>query len=158
MFCAALYFRGAEVRQGLGFEFSTHVTAGTSQSCFRHAFLAKTEFWKWRFVTICTLAGGVSFGTSGVSRWLWAATLTAQALHAETHDLQPSIRLPQIITGEVTQGQEAVLAFGFRRASTTKEKGFWVALPLDVLLLKLAFGIGQGQGLPMYCEECMRAY
>ena len=60
VFCAALNFRGAEVRQGLVFEFSTYVTAGTGPSCFRQALLAKTEFRKWGFVTKCTLAGGAS--------------------------------------------------------------------------------------------------
>ena len=156
MFCAALNFRGAEVRQGLGFEFSTHVTAGTSQSYFRQAFLAKTEFRKWGLVAKRTLAGGVGFGAGGVSGRLWVAALAAQAFHAETHDLQPSIRLPQIVTGEVTQRQEAVLAFGFRGASATKEKSFRMALPLHLLLLKLAFGVRQGQGLPMHCEERIR--
>ena len=103
VFCAALNFRGAEVRQGLVFEFSTYVTAGTGPSCFRQALLAKTEFRKWGFVTKCTLAGGVGFGAGGVSGRLWVAALAAQAFHAETHDLQPSIRLPQIVTRKVTQ-------------------------------------------------------
>ena len=157
-FCAALNFRRAEVRQGLGFEFSTHVTAGTGQSCFRQAFLAKTEFRKWGLVAKRTLAGGVGFGAGGVPERLWVAALTAQAFHAETHDLQPSIRLPQIVTGEVAQRQEAVPAFGFRGASATKEKSLRIALPLHLLLLKLAFGIRQGQGLPMHCEERIGAY
>ena len=157
-FFAAQNFCGAEIRQGLGFEFSTDVTAGAGQSCFRQALLAKTEFRKWGFVTICTLAGGVGFGAGGVSGRLWVAALAAQAFHAETHDLQPSIRLPQIVPGEVTQRQEAVLAFGFRGASATKEKGLGIALPLHLLLLELAFGVRQGQRLPMHCEERIGAY
>ena len=151
-------FRGAEVRQGLGFEFSTYITAGASQSCFGQALLAKAEFRQLGFVAERALAGGVGFGAGGVPGHLWVATLTAQAFHAKTHDLQPSIRLPQIVTGEVTQRQEAVLAFGFRGASATKEKGLRIALPLHLLLLKLAFGIRQGQGLPMHCEERIGAY
>ena len=77
VFCAALNFRGAEVRQGLGFEFSTYVTAGTGQSCLGHALLAKTEFRKWSFVAKCTLAGGVGFGAGGISERLWVAALAA---------------------------------------------------------------------------------
>ena len=73
-------------------------------------------------------------------------------------DLQPSIRLPQIVAGEVTQWQEAVRAFGFRGASATKEESLQIALPLHLLLLKLAFGIRQGQDLPMHCEESIGAY
>ena len=151
-------FRGAEVRQGLGFEFSTHVTAGAGQSCFGQALLAKAEFRKLGFVAERALAGGVGFGAGGVPERFWVAALTAQAFHAKTHDLQPSIRLPQIVAGEVTQWQEAVPAFGFRGASATEEKSFRIALPLHLLLLKLTFGIRQGQGLPMHCEESIGAY
>jgi hypothetical protein len=158
VFFAALNFRGAEVRQGLGFEFSADVTAGASQSFLGHALLAKTEFRKWGFVAKRTLAGGVGFDAGGVPERLWVAALAAQAFHAEAHDLEPSIRLPQIVTGEVTQRQEAVPAFGFRGASATKEKSLRIALPLYLLLLKLTFGIRQGQGLPMHCEESIGAY
>ena len=116
-------FRGAEVRKVLGLSFRPTSQRGASQSCFGQALLAKAEFRQLGFVAERALAGGVGFGAGGVPGHLWVATLTAQAFHAKTHDLQPSIRLPQIVTGEVTQRQEAVLAFGFRGASATKEKG-----------------------------------
>ena len=51
-----------------------------------------------------------------------------------------------------------MLAFGFRGASATKEKGLRIALPLHLLLLELAFGVRQGQRLPMHCEERIGAY
>ena len=48
------------------------------------------------------------------------------------------------------------LAFGVH--PRTKEKGLRIALPLHLLLLELAFGVRQGQRLPMHCEERIGAY